>query len=154
MKRIAIFPGSFDPFTSGHADVVQRALPLFDHIVIGLGVNSSKSRIFGPDLMLNCINEAFRHEPRVSVETFSGLTANFALEKEARFLLRGLRNTTDFEYENTLAQVNSHVNPGLETFFLITSPAYAFISSTIVRDLYRHGADVSAFLPYVLPNKI
>jgi pantetheine-phosphate adenylyltransferase len=150
MERIALFPGSFDPFTLGHADVVKRALPLFDHIIVGLGINSNKVRSFSPDYMLNRIAVAFADEPKVSVEQFSGLTATFALEKNARFLLRGLRNTTDFEYENTLAQANAYINQGLETVFLITSPPLAFISSTIVRDLYRHNADVSPFLPYPL----
>jgi pantetheine-phosphate adenylyltransferase len=151
-KRTAIFPGSFDPFTNGHADVVRRALPLFDHIIIGLGNNSAKSRYFPLAYMQERIGHTFSHEPKVSVAVFSGLTANFAREVGAQFLLRGLRNTTDFEYENTLAQANIHVLPGLETIFIITTPALAGINSTIIRDLHKYGAEVGGFLPYELSH--
>lgn len=150
--RTAIFPGSFDPFTRGHEDVVRRALPLFDRIVIGLGDNSTKQRYFPLDFMKQRIEATFAAEPSVEVQVFKGLTADFARQCEARFLLRGLRNTTDFEYENTLAQANAHVLPGLETVFLITNPALAAISSTIVRELHKYGADVSSFLPYSLES--
>lgn len=149
-QRIAIFPGSFDPFTRGHQDVVARGLALFDRIIIAIGINSSKQRQFPIEVMMAKIAETFAGEPRVSIDTFSGLTALYARTQGARFLLRGLRNTTDFEYENTIAQANTHVNPELETVFLITSPQLAAISSTIVRDLHRHGADVSRFIPYSL----
>ena len=152
MKKTAIFPGSFDPFTTGHADVVNRALAVFDVVIIGLGVNSSKNRSFSPEFVLDRIKLAYADQPRVSAELFSGLTAEFAREKKAGFLLRGLRNTTDFEYENTLAQANAQVFNGLETVFLITAPHLAWINSTIVRDLYRHGADVTPFLPYPLQD--
>lgn len=147
-KKIAIFPGSFDPFTKGHEDVVRRGARLFDQVIVGIGVNGTKSRYFSAELMKQCVEVTFQDLPNVTVEIFTGLTATFAREREARFLLRGLRNTTDFEYENTLAQANAQVVKGLETVFLITSPALAHINSTIVRDLHRHNAPLAAFLPY------
>lgn len=146
--KVALFPGSFDPFTKGHEDVVRRGLALFDHIIIALGINATKVRYFEADWMLQKIKETFRDEPRVSVASFTGLTARFAKQEGAAFILRGVRNTTDFEYENTLAQANKYVTEGLETVFLITSPHLSYISSTIVRDLHRHNADVSGFLPF------
>jgi pantetheine-phosphate adenylyltransferase len=150
-KKTAIFPGSFDPFTRGHEDVVRRGLMLFDEIVIAIGVNSNKQRYLSIDMMLERIAHTFRDEHRVSVAAFHGLTGHFAKSIDAQFLLRGLRNTTDFEYENTIAQANAHVFPGLDTVFLITEPALASISSSIVRDLHKYGADVRSFLPYDLP---
>jgi pantetheine-phosphate adenylyltransferase len=151
MKKIALFPGSFDPFTNGHLDVVRRGAELFDEIIIALGNNSSKQRYLPVEWMEGLITELFRDEPRVSVCSFRGLTADFARERGARYLLRGLRNTTDFEYENTIAQANRHVNPNLETVFLITSPLLAAISSTIIREIHRFGGDVGQFVPFALP---
>ncbi|MES2389007.1 MAG: pantetheine-phosphate adenylyltransferase [Bacteroidota bacterium] len=150
MKRIAIFPGSFDPFTTGHADIVKRALPLFDEIIIGIGVNSNKQRYFSAEQMFERITAAYSETPNVKVEIYTGLTANLARRHGAGFLLRGVRNTTDFEYENSLAHANTHVLPGLETIFMITSPTLIWVTGTIVRDLHRHGSDVSGFLPYEL----
>ncbi|UYZ59570.1 pantetheine-phosphate adenylyltransferase [Hymenobacter latericus] len=149
--RIALFPGSFDPFTNGHLDVVRRGAELFDHIIIAIGNNSSKTRYLPVEQTVDIINEVFRDEPRVSVQAYKGLTADFARETGARFLLRGLRNTTDFEYENTIAQANRHVNPELETVFLITSPALAAISSTIIREIHRFGGNVDDFVPFQMP---
>jgi len=149
--RIALFPGSFDPFTNGHLDVVRRGAMLFDEIIIAIGNNSSKSRYLPVEQMTEMIAEVFRDEPRVSVRSYKGLTADYAREVGARFLLRGLRNTTDFEYENTIAQANRHVNPELETVFLITSPALAAISSTIIREIHRFGGNVDDFVPFQLP---
>ncbi|GAA4355012.1 pantetheine-phosphate adenylyltransferase [Hymenobacter saemangeumensis] len=151
MPRIALFPGSFDPFTNGHLDVVRRGAVLFDQVIIAIGDNSSKQRYFPVERMVGMISSVFKHEPKVSVCSFKGLTAEFAREVGAGFLLRGLRNTTDFEYENTIAQVNRHINPGLETVFLITSPALAAISSTIIREIHRFGGDARQFVPFELP---
>ena len=150
MNRIALFPGSFDPFTNGHQDVVDRALRLFDKVIIAIGINSSKQRYFTVEEMAAKIADAYVGEPKVEVLTFTGLTAVFAREVGANFLVRGLRNTTDFEYENTIAHANRHVNADLETVFLITDARFAMVNSTIVRDLHRNGADVSKFLPYSL----
>lgn len=150
MKKIAVFPGSFDPFTKGHEDIVLRALPIFDEVIIAIGINSSKTRYLPLEKMEEYIRITFADYPQVKVATFSGLTAEFAKQHQAKFLLRGLRNTTDFEYENTIAQANRYVFDQLETVFLITSPMLAAISSTIVRDLHRHGQNVDIFLPYHL----
>lgn len=151
MKRVALFPGSFDPFTNGHLDVVRRGAGLFDEIIIAIGNNSSKNRYLPVEQMVSMIEEVFRDEPRVSVQTYKGLTADYARQVGARYLLRGLRNTTDFEYENTIAQANRHVNPELETVFLITSPTLAAISSTIIREIHRFGGNVNDFVPFTLP---
>ena len=151
MKRVAIFPGSFDPFTRGHEDIVLRGLQLFDEIVIAIGYNTQKSnRHFPIEFMMDKIASTFKKYPAISVKTYAELTAEFARKHNARFLLRGLRNTTDFEYENSIAQVNKHLNAGLESVFLITSPQFASISSSIIREVHRYGGDVSDFLPYKL----
>ncbi|GIL23322.1 MAG: phosphopantetheine adenylyltransferase [Bacteroidota bacterium] len=151
MKRIAIFPGSFDPFTKGHQDIVLRGLGLFEEIIVAIGYNSAKSQRYFPiEFMVEKIQETFKNEPRISVQTFSELTAEFARRNGARYLLRGLRNTTDFEYENSIAQVNRQLNPELESVFLITSPAYAAISSSIIREVHRYKGDVSTLIPYKL----
>jgi pantetheine-phosphate adenylyltransferase len=151
MKRIALFPGSFDPFTKGHQDIVLRGLQLFDEIIIAIGYNSQKDqRYFKIDFMIEKIQETFAKYPQIKVITYAQLTADLARKYDARYLLRGLRNTTDFEYENSIAQVNRHLNADLESVFLITSPALAAINSTIIREVHRYGGDVSVMLPYSL----
>jgi len=151
MKRIAIFPGSFDPFTKGHEDIVLRGLSLFDEIIIAIGYNSTKSkRYFEIDFMIKKIQETFREYPAIRVQTFSELTAEFAKKNKARYLLRGLRNTTDFEYENSISQVNRLLNTELESVFLITSPKFAAISSSIIREVHGYKGDVSQLIPYSL----
>ena len=150
MKRIALFPGSFDPFTKGHEDIVLRGLGLFDEIIIAIGHNSKKSRYFELDMMIQKIEQAFIDYDGVSVLAYDELTAELAKQHGANFLLRGLRNTTDFEYENSISQVNRHLNEDLETAFLITSPEYASVSSSIIREVHRYGGDVSDFIPYTL----
>ena len=149
MKK-AIFPGSFDPFTCGHEDIVRRGLHLFDEIVVAIGNNTSKKRYFSLDLMQEKIAWTFRDDPRVSVEVFQGLTAYFAKEKGAGFILRGLRNTTDFEFENTISQANRELNRNLETVFLITSPSLSAIRSTVIREIHTFGGPIDSFLPYSL----
>ncbi|MBL7847169.1 MAG: pantetheine-phosphate adenylyltransferase [Cyclobacteriaceae bacterium] len=151
MKRIALFPGSFDPFTKGHQDIVLRGLRLFDEIIIAIGYNSQKDqRYFKIDFMIEKIQETFAQYPQIKVITYSQLTADLAKQYDAKYLLRGLRNTTDFEYENSIAQVNRHLNNELESVFLITSPPLAAISSSIIREVHRYGGDVSVMLPYSL----
>lgn len=148
--KTALFPGSFDPFTNGHADIVHRGLQLFDKIIISIGHNSKKQRYFPIEQTIGHIQEAFIDNSRVEVITYDELTAELARRYEANYLLRGLRNTTDFEYENSIAQVNRHLNNYLETVFLITSPQYAHINSSIIREVHRYGGDVNEFLPYQL----
>jgi pantetheine-phosphate adenylyltransferase len=151
MKRIAIFPGSFDPFTKGHEDIVIRSLNLFDEVVVGIGFNSAKNkRYFDIEFMVEKIQTTFKDRPEVSVVVYNELTSTLARSMNAQYLVRGLRNTTDFEYENSISQVNKHLNNDLETVFLITSPELSSISSTIIREVHRYGGDVQAFLPYQL----
>lgn len=145
--RKAFFPGSFDPFTRGHADVVHRGLKLFDEIIIGIGTNSVKQRYFDIPQIEEAIARAFQGNDRVKVVHYDDLTALVAQQYGAQFIIRGLRNTTDFEYENTISQVNRQICDGLETVFLITSPQFAPISSTIVRELHKYGADISSYIP-------
>ncbi len=150
MEKVALFPGSFDPFTKGHEDIVKRSLPLFDRVIVAIGFNSKKhSRYFNIDEMVQHIRSAFDGE-KVEVAVYNELTANFAKTYNAKYLIRGLRNTTDFEYENSIAQINKYLNLELETVFLITSPEFAPISSSIIREVHRYGGDVSPFLPYSL----
>jgi len=150
-KKIALFPGSFDPFTRGHFDIVQRSLHLFDEVVIAIGHNSHKSsRYFEIDHMVKCVKMAFEGNTNVSIRLYNELTADLAREVGAKYLIRGLRNTTDFEYENRISQVNRYLNSGLETVFLITSPEYAHISSTIIREVHKFKGDISPFIPYQL----
>ncbi|WP_422362409.1 pantetheine-phosphate adenylyltransferase [Reichenbachiella sp.] len=149
-KKIALFPGSFDPFTKGHEDIVRRALKLFDEVVVAIGYNSAKSRYFEVEYMVERVKSAFKSNENVSVMVYNELTADLAKKTDASFLIRGLRNTTDFEYENSISQVNRYLNSQLETVFLITSPEYAHISSTIIREVHKYDGDISPFIPYEL----
>jgi len=150
-KKIALFPGSFDPFTKGHEDIVKRGLRLFDEIIISIGYNTQKTnRYFPIDQMVTCIEKVFAAYPNIRVLAYSELTAEFARRHNARFLLRGIRNTTDYEYENSISQVNRKLFDDLESVFLITAPQFAWISSSIIREVHRYGGDVSDFLPYKL----
>jgi len=150
MKRIALFPGSFDPFTKGHYDIVIRGLKLFDEIIVAIGQNTKKQRYFPLELMIEKVTETFADQENIRVITYNELTATFVRKYDARFLLRGLRNTTDFEYENSIAQVNRYLNEDLESVFLITSPEFAAIKSSIIREVHRYKGDINAFLPYNL----
>jgi len=150
-KKIALFPGSFDPFTKGHEDIVLRGLAVFDEIVIAIGYNSQKStRYFTIEMMIEKIENTFSAYPNIKVLTYSELTAEFARKHQAKFLLRGLRNTTDFEYENSISQVNKNLVSDLESVFLITTPEFAWISSSVIREVHKYGGDVNQFLPYDL----
>lgn len=151
MKRIALFPGSFDPFTKGHHDIVLRGLHIFDEIIISIGYNSAKSmRYFEVNQMVEKIKTTFEKYPNIKVETYAELTAEFARKHKANYLLRGLRNTTDFEYENSIAQINRKLYGDLESVFLITSPEFAWINSSIIREVHKYKGDISQFLPYSL----
>ena len=151
MSKVAIFPGSFDPFTKGHEDIVKRSIKLFDKVLIAIGYNAQKqNRYFDIEEMVGYIEKAFEGEDRVEVIVYNELTAMIAEKHHAQFLIRGLRNTTDFEYENSISQINRYLNLDLETIFLITAPELAPISSSIIREVHRYGGDVSPFLPYEL----
>ncbi len=145
MKK-AIFPGSFDPFTIGHYDIVRRALPLFDTIIIGVGTNAQKKPLFSTDERVAAIRDLFADEPKVQVQTYHELTVDFARETGAEYILRGIRTTVDFEYEKACAEANRQMS-GIETVLLFTQPQYAHISSSLVRDLYSYGKDISPYLP-------
>lgn len=145
MKK-AIFPGSFDPFTIGHYDIVKRGLKLFDEIVISIGRNSTKKETFPIREREEAIRKIFKDEPRISVQIYDCLTVDFAREVGAEFILRGVRCVQDFEYERNMAEANKELG-GIETILLYTRPEYAHISSTLVRDLYSYNKDVSAYVP-------
>ena len=144
--KTAIFPGSFDPFTVGHYDIVKRGLNIFDKIIIGIGRNSTKKETFPIREREEAIRKIFADEPRVAVAIYDCLTVDFAKEQQAQFILRGMRCIGDFEYERNMAEANKQLT-GIETIILYTRPEYAHISSTLVRDLYSYGKDVSAFVP-------
>jgi pantetheine-phosphate adenylyltransferase len=145
--KICVFPGSFDPITSGHADIVQRALPLFDKIIIAIGTNSQKNSLFSVEQRKQWIRDVFEHEPKVEIGIFEKLTADFCKKVEAKWILRGLRNASDFDYEKTISQLNFIVGNGVETMFLISQPQFSHISSTIVREIIKGEGDASPFLP-------
>ncbi|WP_329903412.1 pantetheine-phosphate adenylyltransferase [Porphyromonas pogonae] len=146
MLRIAMYAGSFDPFTRGHADIVERGLNLFDRVVIAIGVNENKKTLFSPEKRLCQISRYYMDEPRVEVMTYNGLTVEFARSIGVNFLLRGVRSSTDMEYERTLADLNRHI-ASMETVLLPASQQLTHISSTVVRELLHFGGDVTSFLP-------
>ena len=154
MKTIAIFPGSFDPITLGHVSVVNRAIPLFDKMIIGIGVNAEKKSMFSADKRKKWIEEVFINEPSVSVETFTGLTVDFCRAKGARYILRGLRTAADFEFERGIGQINKKLFPDIDTLFLLTEPEFTPISSSIVREILRYHGDVSSMVPFEVLNAI
>ena|SRR6218665_1972185 len=147
MKRIAVFPGSFDPITKGHENILQRALPLFDEIIISIGKNSSKQSYFTLEQREKWIKQVFEGQPKVRVETYTGLTVDFCKKMNAKFILRGLRTSADFEFEKAIAQNNTIMAPEIETIFILPIPELSAINSTIVRDIVRNGGDASPFVP-------
>jgi len=147
MKKIAVFPGSFDPFTVGHEGIVRRALSLFDEIIIAVGANALKKSYFSLETRKEMISKVFRNEPRVKVDHYEGLTVDYCRNNYANYILRGLRTAADFEFERAIAQVNKAMAPDLESVFLLTVPEHTPINSTIVRDIIRSGGDASKFVP-------
>lgn len=145
--KIAVFPGSFDPVTIGHVDLINRAIPLFDRIVVAIGVNSKKQSLFPLETRMQWLKDVFKDHPKIEVGSFEGLTVRFCESIGARYLIRGLRNTSDFDYEKTISQLNHIVGRQIETIFLMSKPEYSHISSTIVREIITYGGDASAFLP-------
>ncbi|MEN2992949.1 MAG: pantetheine-phosphate adenylyltransferase [Bacteroidia bacterium] len=146
MKR-ALFPGSFDPITNGHIEIIRRGLALFDEIVVGIGLNTSKQPMFSPDQRQKWIEEAFRKEARVKVCTYTGLTVRFARQIGAKFILRGLRSAPDYEYERNIDLLNKSLDPDIETFYLLSSPETSFVSSTLVREVIRFHGHLEGLLP-------
>ena len=147
MERIAIFPGSFDPFTIGHESIVRRAFSLFDKIFIAIGYNTNKRGFFPLEKREGWIKQVFENDPQVVVDYYEGLTVDFCRKVNAKYILRGLRTAADFEYERAIAQINKAMYPGLETVFLLTTPEYTPVTSTIIRDIIRQGGDATKFLP-------
>ncbi|RAJ88181.1 phosphopantetheine adenylyltransferase [Chitinophaga dinghuensis] len=145
--NICLFPGTFDPITLGHTDVIDRALDLFDKLVIGIGYNSAKQPMFPLEQRMEWIRQHYKNDSRVEVASYQGLTIDFCRKINARFILRGIRGVGDFEYEKAIADVNRTMEPTVETIFLTCTPQYASIASTLVRDIHRHGGDVSPFIP-------
>ncbi len=145
-KKIAVFPGSFDPITLGHVDIINRALPLFDTIIIAIGSNASKNHMWSLQDRKTAIETLFKNNDAIKVATYEGLTASFCKKQGAQYILRGLRNSTDFEYEQTIAQANDKVN-GIDSVFIISRPEYGFISSSIVRDIAINDGDYSKLVP-------
>lgn len=147
MQRICLFPGTFDPVTLGHVDIIERAVKLFDKLVIGVGINSSKQPMFSVEQRTTWIQEIFSHDDRIEVSSYSGLTVDYCREINAGFILRGIRYVSDFEYEKAIADMNRMLVADIETIFLTCSPLYSTISSTLVRDVIRNGGNAGMFMP-------
>ena len=147
MQRICLFPGTFDPVTLGHIDIINRSLPLFDKVVVGIGINASKNPIFTADQRRLWFDEIYKDQPKVEVATYDGLTVKFCQSIGANFILRGIRFVSDFEYEKTIADANRTLDRSIETIFLTGEPKYTSVASTIVRDILRNGGNASPFLP-------
>ena len=154
MNRIGLFPGTFDPLTLGHVDIINRALPLFDKIVVGIGLNSSKAPMFTPEQRLGWIYAIYKDEPRVEGAIYDGLTVEFCKKIGSKFILRGIRYVSDFEYEKTIADANRTLDATIETIFLTGEPKYTSVASTIVRDILRNGGDASPFLPTIVATSL
>jgi len=147
MQKTAVFPGSFDPITRGHESVIRRAITLFDKVVVAVGQNAEKKSYFSLEQRIDFIRQVFAGTPQIVVESYSGLTVDFCRKTGAKFILRGLRTSADFEFERSIGQVNKKLYPDIETVFLLTLPEYTAINSSVVRDILRHGGDVSQFIP-------
>ena len=147
MAKIAVFPGSFSPFTIGHKSVIDRAIPLFDKIIVAIGINSEKNQYFSIEERIQWITDIYSAQPKIEIKFYEGLTVDFCKKENAHFILRGLRDSHDFKFEKNIAQMNYELNNEIETIFLITPPEISHISSTTIRDIIKNGGDVSKFLP-------
>lgn len=147
MKKIAVFPGSFDPFTIGHEGIVRRALAVFDEIIVAVGANALKKSYYPLSVRKEMISRVFSDEPRIKIDHYEGLTVDYCRTNGAGFLLRGLRTAADFEFERAIAQVNKTMAPEIESIFILTIPEHTSVNSTIVRDIIRSGGDASIFVP-------
>ncbi len=153
MNKVAIFPGSFDPFTIGHENIVKRGIELFDKVIIAVGFNSNKKEFFPIENRVEWIKDVFWDNPKITVRKYEGLTVEFAAEVGANYILRGLRTAADFEYERAIAQVNK-IMTGIDSVFLLTQPEHTPVNSSIVRDILKHGSDAGEFLPEKIKNGI
>ena len=153
MTNIAVFPGSFDPFTIGHESIVTRALDVFGKIIIAVGNNENKKGFFSLEYRLSMIKDVFANVDKVEVDQFNGLTIDYCKKVNARYILRGLRTSADFEYERAIAQVNKAMYPEIESIFMLTLPEHTSINSSIVREILRYGGDVSKFIPHAVNLK-
>ena len=154
MKKIAVFPGSFDPITRGHESIIRRALPVFDEIIVALGENAEKKSYFPLDSRLKWLKLVFGDEPKVRIVKYSGLTVDLCTRMNAVYILRGLRTSADFEFERTIGLMNKAISPVIETVFFLSAPEYAALSSSVVRDILRNGGDVSKFVPDKIAGEI
>lgn len=145
--KIALFPGSFDPVTKAHVDILKRSLPLFDKVVIGIGLNSTKTAYLTLEKRKEMLRAVFADEPKVEVQTYEGLTVEFCKKIQSNYMIRGIRTVSDFEYEKAIAQMNHALEPEIESIFIVSKPGYSSISSTIVRDIMRNNGDVQQFIP-------
>ncbi len=145
--KIAVFPGSFDPVTLGHESIIRRAVPLFDHIIIAIGVNADKTSYFPLEKRLQWLKDVFADCPTVSVESYHGLTVDFCRERNARYIIRGLRTSADFEFERSVGQVNHKLDHQIDTVFLLALPEHVMVTSSIVREVHKFGGDVKGFIP-------
>ncbi len=152
--RIAIYPGTFDPITLGHVDIIERGSKLFDHVIVTLAINKSKKPLFNADERIKMIEDAVRHLPNVSVETFSGLLVNFAAQKNACVILRGLRAISDFEYEFQMALMNQHLDDQITTLFMMPNEKYTYLNSTIVKDVANFKGDITKFVTKLVEKKL
>lgn len=152
--KIAIFPGSFDPITNGHIDLVRRFAPLFDKIIVAVGLNSAKKGLFSLDQRMKWLEEVFVNDPTIDVGSFEGLTVNYCKEEGAKYLIRGLRNGSDFDYEKTISQLNNIIGDNVETLFFISKPEFSHVSSTIVREIIKGKGDISTFVPEFMAEDI
>lgn len=147
MKRIAVFPGSFDPITTGHEDIVLRGAGLFDEVVVAIGVNTTKNYLFSLEQRVAFVEQTFAGHSNIRVAQYEGLTVEFCKSIGAKYILRGLRTSTDFEYESTIANMNKAISDGIETILLVTSPELSHVQSTVLREIYKNSGDISSFLP-------
>ena len=147
MKKVAVFPGSFDPITKGHESIIKRAIPLFDEIIIAIGENADKEAFFPIEKRIEWIKKIFSDYSNISVTKYKGLTTDFCKKVNAKYILRGLRTSADFEFERSIGQINKKLFPEIETIFLLTTPEHTPINSSIVRDILRHNGDPSEFIP-------
>ena len=145
--KIALFPGSFDPVTKAHVDILKRSISLFDKVIIGIGINSTKQALLSIEARKKMLEAVFADEPKVKIQTYSGLTVDFCKEIGANYMSRGIRTVSDFEYEKAIAQMNHALVPEIESIFIVSKPGYSSISSSIVRDILRYKGDISQFVP-------